>query len=214
MTPAPQFSTRKPPVRTPARVPSLLLGLLLVAAPGLSASDVLSSSMVAKCLGTTCQQVSFTLDIAGDVYVNNITLTIRNDTQWRFGSMIQVLDSKGNDVTSSYGAKITDEGVELLAYTTNGQTPYEQEPLTLIVEMAQWAQQENLYEMIDYDAFGDQSSPWEPNPTPFTTGGTATVTPEPETWFLLATGLAVLGWVGRRRRLVFEAEGGGETREI
>ncbi|MEQ9400451.1 MAG: PEP-CTERM sorting domain-containing protein [Longimicrobiales bacterium] len=200
-------------MRAPARVFGLLLALTVFVAPGLSANGTtLSSAMVAKCLGTDCQRVSFTLDIAGDVFVNSIRLTTRDENLWQFGSLIQVLDENGVDITSAFKPpEITSDGVELLAYTA---IPYEREPLTIIVQMAQWSHQGDLFEMIDYHSFGDRTSPLEPNPSPFLTGGTATVTPEPETWFLLATGLAVLGWVGRRRRLVFETEGGGETREI
>ena len=183
------------------RTLSLALGLLAVSSTGVAAQrGLIPSSMQATCLGTTCERIEFQLNVLGDVFVDHITLTSGDESLWRFGTVLQVLDGQGNDVTAGYGTKLVDGGIELVSHTYSPWV-YRSDPLRLTVQMNQFGSRWNLRNegAVSYTAFGDRESSTN-HEAPFNTMGTATVAPEPETWFLLGTGLLALGFLAWRRR--------------
>ena len=175
-----------------------ICGLLFASGADLQAQGSLdlSSSMSAYCVGGSCQQVQFTLDVAGSVFADVVRLFSSDATLWRFGSLLSVYDASMTDVTSLFSSFVSTPGQLVLSASSNAMLFAE--PLHLLVQMATWSTPANLFNgSLTYSANGELALPY--NGTDFySTRGT--VTPEPSTFVLLATGLFGLFALARRRK--------------
>lgn len=174
-----------------------VLGLGLATQPALQAQGSLdlNSSMSALCVGGSCQNVQFTLDVAGDVFVDIVRLFSGDASLWKFGSLVKVVDSHGTDVTASFTGAVDAAGLVL---TANSPAALLSEPLSLLVNMDSWSSSNDLgMGVLTYTANGELAEPFDGKDLWSTSG---TVTPEPSTFVLLATGLIGLFGVVRKRK--------------
>lgn len=171
------------------------------------ASDELTSSMMATCVGGggSCSEVIFELHLSGpasEYYAHSVTLESMFGP-WRFGNIISVEDGDGSPVTwvgNGGGNQL------LIASPTSGPSLT---PLSVRVAMTEWGSSTELTG-VGYTVNGSTSG--QSTTTGFYSGqGNAqTVTPEPVSMVLLGTGLAGIAGVRRRRRkedLLEEDEG-------
>ena len=156
----------------------------------------LDSSMTALCVDATCAQVIFSLDVVGSVVIQTLNLQSLNSTLWRFGGLVSVF-SGGTDVTAGWtGAPGgTPTGVTFFADTS---FPGSSSPLFFKVNMdpSSTGTQADLVGLITYD--GDAHAVPITGLDNLSFGGT--VTPEPSTYVMLATGLLGLMVAARRKR--------------
>ena len=172
-----------------------MLGLSLATQPAVQAQGSLdlSSSMTAQCvgsIGSSCAQVLFTLNVAGVNYVDIFRLYSSDVTLWQFGSLTDVVDGTGT--SQSFSGGVLTDGSELAASSTPWTYPG---PLEILVSMATFSNPQNLSTgYLSYSANGTNPS----TDQLWSTSGT--VTPEPSTFVLLATGLVGLFGFARKRK--------------
>lgn len=176
----------------------LALGLAVQPA---QASDNLTSSMTAKCVGAdgSCIEVIFTLDVYGSAanyYMEKVTISAPG--MWAFEDLLSVT-AAGNPV-SWYGS-VKSGGLTLSALDDEG--VFDPVPLELHVKMSSYGSASDLA-LFNYNGNGYTDS-GNTEEGYFSTEGT--VTPEPITMVLLGTGLAGIAGVGARRRRETPEEG-------
>lgn len=184
---------------------SLALGGLAtaVAVQPAQASEELTSSMLATCIGAggSCQQIEFLLDVEGPAtyYVRSIDIFGGASGTWAFGSVDSVWANGG---LVSW-VQTSSAGSMALTLSDNASPPFDPDPIRIRVTMADWGSPGQLA-LMSYSANGYGVPSPTDNSTLFSTGGT--VTPEPLTTLLLGTGLAGLAGVSRRKKALLENE--------
>lgn len=152
---------------------------------GASASLDLTSSMLARCVGPggSCASVEFTLNVdGGDRYVDIVNLYSTDVTVWQFGSVVSA--PAGWSVTHNDGEILLQSGAAAL------------EPVVFTVAMTVYGP-ESDFALMDYAAHGYLDANFTAD-NRFSTDGT--VTPEPISMVLLASGLMGVAGAGARRR--------------
>lgn len=176
-------------IRNPLFSGILTAGLALgIAVQPAHASDNLSSSMTAECVGEngSCEFVIFSLNTFGssaDQYMETLSFNDPTGT-WAFGNLLSV--TAAGSPLSWYG-NLSSGGLALSSLDDGG--VFNPVPLQMHVQMTSWGNQEELALL---GVTGEVVNGPE--------GPEATVTPEPITMVLLGTGLAGIAGVGARRR--------------
>lgn len=162
---------------------ALVLGGSSVAT-GLNA-QTLSSSLTARCVTPTCENVIFYLNADGAQNVSSIGIFTTAGSAWQFANVVTAASEGGPNLFPA-SSTIPTQTVVALA-------PAMGETMFVNVHMANSLTQGELYkEQFSYMAMGPSSQGgW------YTSG---TVTPEPASMLLMATGLLGLGGVLRHRR--------------
>ena len=179
-----------------------MLALPAMANDASAQSIDMTSSMTANCINTApaaanCSMVRFYLQLDGSSTVDVVRI-FSNGAPWTFGSLVSVRDGTGADVTSNWFSGVSSSQLQLSAFAS----PAAPEPLLLTVNMSSWGTAAQLtngsltYNGQGFNAAGQLAS------------FSGTVTPEPGTTLLLATGLlGLLGFgIVRRRRAALERE--------